>query len=101
MVFRYFIPTKLFGGHLQIFLMHFILFIFQESANHIQLDLEELVKSLNERCKTYGLRAKPTSLVELPFGILHNHASALMYSMNDDACFFLIIFVLSYSYLQI
>lgn len=40
----------------------------QESANQIQLDLEELVKSLNERCKTYGLRAKPTSLVELPFG---------------------------------
>ncbi|XP_027075409.1 uncharacterized protein [Coffea arabica] len=40
----------------------------QERANRIQLDLEELVKSLNERCKTYGLRAKPTSLVELPFG---------------------------------
>ncbi|KAL3525165.1 hypothetical protein ACH5RR_013537 [Cinchona calisaya] len=40
----------------------------QERANLIQLDLEELVKSLNEHCKTYGLRAKPTSLVELPFG---------------------------------
>ncbi|KAL3527308.1 hypothetical protein ACH5RR_011964 [Cinchona calisaya] len=40
----------------------------QERASHIQLDLEELVKLLNERCKTYGLRAKPTSLVELPFG---------------------------------
>ena len=36
--------------------------------NRIQSDLEELVKTLNERCKQYGLRAKPTSLVELPFG---------------------------------
>jgi len=26
------------------------------------------VKSLNEQCKRYGLRAKPTTLVELPFG---------------------------------
>ncbi|KAK8606702.1 hypothetical protein V6N13_052464 [Hibiscus sabdariffa] len=40
----------------------------QERANQIQSSLEELVKSLNERCKQYGLRAKPTSLVELPFG---------------------------------
>nr|GMC57247.1 epidermal growth factor receptor substrate 15-like 1 [Ipomoea batatas] len=40
----------------------------QDHANHIQLDIEKLVKSLNERCKTYGLRAKPTSLLELPFG---------------------------------
>ncbi|KAA8547600.1 hypothetical protein F0562_004029 [Nyssa sinensis] len=40
----------------------------QARADRIQLDLEELVKSLNERCKTYGLRAKPTALVELPFG---------------------------------
>lgn len=32
------------------------------------MNLEELVKSLNERCKTYGLRAKPTTLLELPFG---------------------------------
>ncbi|KZV41749.1 epidermal growth factor receptor substrate 15-like 1 [Dorcoceras hygrometricum] len=40
----------------------------QERANQIQSDLEELVKALNERCKTYGLRGKPTSLVELPFG---------------------------------
>ncbi|KAF2291685.1 hypothetical protein GH714_028116 [Hevea brasiliensis] len=30
--------------------------------------LEELVKSVNERCKQYGLRAKPILLVELPFG---------------------------------
>ncbi|AQK67337.1 Calcium-binding EF hand family protein [Zea mays] len=41
---------------------------FQERANKIQSDLEELVKSLNEQCKRYGLRAKPTTLVELPFG---------------------------------
>ncbi|BAF20558.1 uncharacterized calcium-binding protein C800.10c [Oryza sativa Japonica Group] len=40
----------------------------QERANQIQSDLEELVKSLNEQCKRYGLRAKPTTLVELPFG---------------------------------
>ncbi|KAL3651943.1 hypothetical protein CASFOL_004945 [Castilleja foliolosa] len=40
----------------------------QDRSNQIQLDLEELVKALNERCKTYGLRGKPTSLVELPFG---------------------------------
>ncbi|KAL8160628.1 hypothetical protein V2J09_002165 [Rumex salicifolius] len=37
-------------------------------VEQIQSNLEELVKSLNERCKTYGLRAKPTTLVELPFG---------------------------------
>ncbi|CAK9137036.1 unnamed protein product [Ilex paraguariensis] len=40
----------------------------QDRANRIQLNLEDLVKDLNERCKTYSLRAKPTSLVELPFG---------------------------------
>ncbi|CAI9110471.1 OLC1v1010500C4 [Oldenlandia corymbosa var. corymbosa] len=40
----------------------------EERVNRIQSELEELVKALNERCKTYGLRAKPTSLVELPFG---------------------------------
>ncbi|KAK3023418.1 hypothetical protein RJ639_042806 [Escallonia herrerae] len=40
----------------------------QARVDRIQLDLEEQVKSLNERCKLYGLRAKPTSLVELPFG---------------------------------
>ncbi|KAJ0966763.1 hypothetical protein J5N97_023680 [Dioscorea zingiberensis] len=40
----------------------------QGRANQIQSDLEELVKTLNERCKQYGLRAKPTSLIELPFG---------------------------------
>ncbi|KAL5223561.1 hypothetical protein ABZP36_010200 [Zizania latifolia] len=40
----------------------------QERANKIQSDLEELVKSLNEQCKRYGLRARPTTLVELPFG---------------------------------
>ncbi|XVF62316.1 hypothetical protein PTKIN_Ptkin08bG0207400 [Pterospermum kingtungense] len=40
----------------------------QDRANQIQSGLEELIKSANERCKQYGLRAKPTSLVELPFG---------------------------------
>ncbi|XP_028768099.1 actin cytoskeleton-regulatory complex protein PAN1 isoform X2 [Neltuma alba] len=40
----------------------------QVHADHIQSDLDELVKSLNERCKKYGLRGKPTTLVELPFG---------------------------------
>ncbi|XWS45654.1 hypothetical protein CRYUN_Cryun15aG0154800 [Craigia yunnanensis] len=40
----------------------------QDRANHLQSGLEELVKSVNERCKQYGLHAKPTSLVELPFG---------------------------------
>lgn len=40
----------------------------QDRANQVQSDLEELVKALNERCKTYGLRAKPTSILELPFG---------------------------------
>ncbi|KAL8129553.1 hypothetical protein V2J09_018708 [Rumex salicifolius] len=37
-------------------------------VEQIQSSLEEIVKSLNERCKTYGLRAKPTTIVELPFG---------------------------------
>lgn len=40
----------------------------QARADRIQADLEEQVKALNERCKMYGLRGKPTSLVELPFG---------------------------------
>lgn len=42
--------------------------VLQDRADRIQSDLEEVVKALNERCKQYGLRAKPTSLVELPFG---------------------------------
>ncbi|KAK9677657.1 hypothetical protein RND81_11G158700 [Saponaria officinalis] len=40
----------------------------QVRADHIQSNLEELVRSLSERCKKYGLRSKPTTLVELPFG---------------------------------
>ncbi|KAK7371780.1 hypothetical protein VNO80_05145 [Phaseolus coccineus] len=40
----------------------------QAHVDHIQSDLDELVKSLNERCKKYGLHAKPTTLLELPFG---------------------------------
>ncbi|KAG9442569.1 hypothetical protein H6P81_018423 [Aristolochia fimbriata] len=42
--------------------------LLQVRADRIQSDLEELVKALNERCKKYGLRVKPTALVELPFG---------------------------------
>ncbi|XP_077246900.1 uncharacterized protein LOC143886702 [Tasmannia lanceolata] len=42
--------------------------LLQVRADRIQSDLEELVKGLNERCKKYGLRVKPTALVELPFG---------------------------------
>ncbi|KAI4339469.1 hypothetical protein MLD38_024412 [Melastoma candidum] len=40
----------------------------QVLVDRIQEDLDELVKVLNDRCKKYGLRAKPTSLLELPFG---------------------------------
>ncbi|XP_074578278.1 uncharacterized protein LOC141834808 isoform X2 [Curcuma longa] len=40
----------------------------QARADPIQKDLEEVIKILNERSKQYGLRAKPTTLVELPFG---------------------------------
>ncbi|KAI3725733.1 hypothetical protein L1987_65525 [Smallanthus sonchifolius] len=40
----------------------------QARADRIQADLEEQVKTLNEHCKMYGLRGKPTSLLELPFG---------------------------------
>ncbi|KAF8405559.1 hypothetical protein HHK36_010466 [Tetracentron sinense] len=42
--------------------------ILQVRADRIQSDLEELVKALNERCKKYALRVKPTALIELPFG---------------------------------
>ncbi|XP_050230419.1 uncharacterized protein LOC126679435 [Mercurialis annua] len=42
--------------------------VLKERAERIQSSLEELVKNVNERCKQYGLRAKPISLVELPFG---------------------------------
>jgi hypothetical protein len=40
----------------------------QGRADRIQLDLEEQIKALNELCKVYGLRGKPTTLFELPFG---------------------------------
>ncbi|KAJ3672337.1 hypothetical protein LUZ60_007058 [Juncus effusus] len=40
----------------------------QERANKIQAELEELSKQLNDQCKTYGLRTKPTTVTELPFG---------------------------------
>ncbi|KAH9608374.1 hypothetical protein KSS87_012601 [Heliosperma pusillum] len=39
----------------------------QVRADRIQGNLEELVRGLSERCKKYGLRSKPTTLVELPF----------------------------------
>lgn len=42
--------------------------VLQDRVDRIQSDLEELVKALNERCKQYGLRAKPSTLIELPFG---------------------------------
>ena len=40
----------------------------QERAKKIQQILEELVKSLNEQYKRYGLRARPPTVLELPFG---------------------------------
>jgi hypothetical protein len=40
----------------------------QVLADRIQSDLNELVKAVNDRCKKYGLRVKPTTLIELPFG---------------------------------
>ncbi|XXG87401.1 hypothetical protein AAC387_Pa11g2094 [Persea americana] len=42
--------------------------LLQVRVDRVQSDLEGLVKALNERCKKYGLRAKPTALIELPFG---------------------------------
>ncbi|KAG5245373.1 actin cytoskeleton-regulatory complex protein [Salix suchowensis] len=45
--------------------------VLKERSENIQSNLEELVKTVNERCKQYGLRSKPTSLVELPFGWQH------------------------------
>ncbi|EOA39507.1 hypothetical protein CARUB_v10008122mg [Capsella rubella] len=42
--------------------------VVKERTEHIQSGLEGLIKNLNERCKQYGVRGKPTSLVELPFG---------------------------------
>ena len=45
------------------------LHIFQARAESIQSEVDELVTTLNERCKKYGLRVKPTTLLELPFGI--------------------------------
>ncbi|XP_013666543.2 epidermal growth factor receptor substrate 15-like 1 [Brassica napus] len=42
--------------------------VVKERTEHIQSGLEELIRNLNERCKQYGVRGKPTTLVELPFG---------------------------------
>ncbi|XP_078448431.1 uncharacterized protein LOC144716999 [Wolffia australiana] len=42
--------------------------VLQVRAERIQADIDELIKSLNLRCKKYGLHVKPTTLIELPFG---------------------------------
>lgn len=42
--------------------------LLQVRADRIQTDMEELRKALNERCKQFGLRTKPTALIELPYG---------------------------------
>uniref|UniRef100_M4D728 Calcium-binding EF hand family protein n=1 Tax=Brassica campestris TaxID=3711 RepID=M4D728_BRACM len=42
--------------------------VVKERTEHIQSGLEELIRNLNERCKQYGVRGKPTTLVELPYG---------------------------------
>lgn len=50
------------------YVSHLVIWNFQAHVDRIQTDLDELVTSLNERCKKYGLHAKPTTLLELPFG---------------------------------
>ncbi|KAI7738378.1 hypothetical protein M8C21_008441 [Ambrosia artemisiifolia] len=40
----------------------------QARVDRIRADLEDQIKALNECSKMYGLRGKPTLLVELPFG---------------------------------
>uniref|UniRef100_A0A2P2MD14 Uncharacterized protein MANES_01G155900 n=1 Tax=Rhizophora mucronata TaxID=61149 RepID=A0A2P2MD14_RHIMU len=42
--------------------------VLKVQVEHIQSGLEELAKTVNERCKQHGLCSKATSLVELPFG---------------------------------
>ncbi|XP_070663280.1 uncharacterized protein [Malus domestica] len=37
----------------------------QDPVDRIQFDLDGPVKTLNERCKKYGLRGKPTTSAEL------------------------------------
>lgn len=56
---------------LLLILSYFWIFLFQERADKVQSDLDELVKALNERCKKYGLRGKPLTLTELPFGEIY------------------------------
>ncbi|KAH7373007.1 hypothetical protein KP509_17G032800 [Ceratopteris richardii] len=48
------------GGDLNAFL--------QVRADRLQNDLDELKKALNVKCKQHGLRIKPISLLEIPFG---------------------------------
>ncbi|KAG6768226.1 hypothetical protein POTOM_027123 [Populus tomentosa] len=59
----------------------------QEHAENIQSSLEERVKTVNEHCKLYGLRSKPISLVELPFGI--SMIPAIFYPFQRSCCIFL------------
>lgn len=42
--------------------------LLQSRAERLQTDLDELRKSLNSKCKQFGLRIKPTTLIELPYG---------------------------------
>ncbi|KAI5066215.1 hypothetical protein GOP47_0018839 [Adiantum capillus-veneris] len=48
------------GGDLNAFL--------QVRADRLQNDLDELKKALNTKCKQFGLRMKPISVLEIPFG---------------------------------
>jgi hypothetical protein len=40
----------------------------QARADRLHNDLDELTKALNAKCKQFGLKIKPTSLLELPYG---------------------------------
>ena len=40
----------------------------QVRADRIQLDLEELMKGLTERCKKQGIDIKSTAVIEFPIG---------------------------------
>jgi len=48
--------------------------------------VEELVKSLNEQCKRYGLRGRPPTVLELPFWYLLI-SSLLLHFYPSFACF--------------
>eukprot|EP00250_Pteridium_aquilinum_P014855 c22237_g2_i1 orf=94-3177(+) len=42
--------------------------LLQSRADKLQTDLDELRKSLNSKCKQFGVRIKPTLPIELPYG---------------------------------